>query len=507
MSAHAARSPRRSERGFSLLELVVSLLIAIEILIAMAIAFDVHNRVSRTQLQITDLQQSLRIAQWDIARMVRQAGRGGLKADLAPAAVFDPDEVPSALQGRAIEVRNNVQDDDRFIIRGLDEDDEEGVPMAFAGTDILTVRGCFSTGLFQINPGTFDADGDDDDSTHDPSTLIIPNVSVAGVPQPYDDLQAELARAPVDGVLGRMLISSYVSRDDWGIAKVTAVAEDESAGTLTLTIQIADAATNTNDSDLNPLIGGEITTTGAREFPRTMNASSACLLEEYRYFVRDVREDADPITPLRPRLTRARFEPGTETPYGDDDANLAIDLADQIFDLQVALGFDSDYGEDTAVENGGAMDADDNDTGRNDTIWEAVADSTSPGRDEDDWLYNDPADVIGCDTTDPVNCDVLTLSPFVYHSYVDPDNPDIDLRGDIVDLYLVRITTAARTARPEPGGTTQYRAPDLDTRTSGDWIEDHNYDDVTEEAKIFNSDQNRLHRRRTLTTIVEMRNI
>ena len=46
MPISRARSRQTAQRGFSLLELVISLFIAVEILVAAALAFDVHNRVA-----------------------------------------------------------------------------------------------------------------------------------------------------------------------------------------------------------------------------------------------------------------------------------------------------------------------------------------------------------------------------------------------------------------------------------------------------------------------------
>jgi hypothetical protein len=489
------RSPLRSarsrsahsQRGFSILELVIALFIAVEILIAMAIAFDVHNKISRVQLQITDMQQSLRIAQWDLARLARMAGRGGLKADLEPGAAWDDSKDPLPIRGRAIEIRNNVTGDERFIARGDDTS-----PSALEGTDILTVRGCFGT-LFQIDSGTFDASDTDGDGTpgdeNGETTLEIPAVSVAGVPQPFADLEAELTDHPgVGGVFGRILLSSFVSRDDWGIAKVVDLDSDDD--TLTLTV----ALDSEPDDALSPLNPRVPSVTGSRSFPTTITASTACLLEEYRYYVRDVREAGDTITPLRPRLTRARFEPGTEDPYQGDTANYSIDLADQVFDLQVALGLDTDYWSGNDTSQPGSFEADNNDFGLDEVIYEAAADSASPGRSQDDWLYNDENDSPGCDPTE-VDCDATGI-PYLYHAYSTIDD-------DPVDVYFVRITTAARTYRPDPS----YEAPDLDTRSSGDWLEDHDHDTPASDGTDFNSDDNRRHRRRTLTTTVEPRNI
>ena len=67
-----------SQAGFSLVELLIAMLIGVQILIAAAIAFDFNNKLAITQTQITDLQQSLRVAQHDMSRLVRMAGRGNL---------------------------------------------------------------------------------------------------------------------------------------------------------------------------------------------------------------------------------------------------------------------------------------------------------------------------------------------------------------------------------------------------------------------------------------------
>jgi hypothetical protein len=431
------------------------------------------------QLQVTDMQQALRIAQWDIARYLREAGRGGLKADLEPGAVFADSTGFDRIHGRAIEVRNNVTGDEIDIARGV-----PGSPDAFEGTDILIVRGCFANQLFQINPATFDADSDNDDSAGDDNAggpdngqvvLTIPPVSVAGVPQPFAGDEIEQAG-------GTVLLGSYLARDDWGVGTIVGTPAVNGAGNLEVTLQL-----NTN-SPLNPRVPDSVPT--VRTFPLTMAVTQACLLEEYRYYIHDVREASDPITPLRPRLTRARFEPGTETPYQGLPANYELDLADQIFDLQVALSLDTDYS--------GAMDDDSDDTGTDDELVEADADSPAPGRGADDWLYNDPLDTPLCDPYD-AGCTIAN-EPYLYH------NGD---ETDPVDVYFVRVTTAARTARPDAAAGSYYafRASDLDTRTSGDWLEDHNYDDPGEPSSVFNDEDNRKHRRRTLTTVVEMRNI
>jgi len=179
----ASRSRRASERGFTILELVLTMLIVVEILIGAGIAFDVHNRMARIQTQITDMQQSLRIAQYDMTRLVRMAGRGGLSASILPTAAYSSADTPPVLGGIAIEIRNNVggavnADPDRNIAR-----EDADSPLAVAGTDILIVRGCFSNPLYQIDPATFDWDPDGDGTSTGTTVLTIPNPSLHGIPQ------------------------------------------------------------------------------------------------------------------------------------------------------------------------------------------------------------------------------------------------------------------------------------------------------------------------------------
>jgi hypothetical protein len=203
------------------------------------------------------------------------------------------------------------------------------------------------------------------------------------------------------------------------------------------------------------------------------------ILEEYRYYVRDEHEvPGNAATPLRPRLARARFEPGTELPYANDAQNYALDLADGVFDLQVALGFDSDYPS-TSSTTPGSFDDDLDYDGVDDTIFEAAAGSGA--RDQDDWLYNDPGD----DPTD---------NQYRVHGYT-------GRAGEPVHLYFVRVTTIARTNRADPS----YRAPDFDATAGSDLVEDHDYDQAP--ANDFKSDDNRKFRRRMLTTVVDLRNI
>ena len=459
----------RGEGGFSLLELLLAMLIAIEVLVAGGMAFDLHNRMAVIQTQVTDLQQSLRISQYDIARLVRMAGRGGLPPDLHPEAVFDPGATIPALGGQAIEVRDNVTDaTDRNIARG-----DSGSPKALDGTDILTVRGCFANSVYQLQPNAFVAVDSDNDQVADGSvTFTINDQSVAGIHQPLDTLIEQLG---VANSTPTMIFVSPVSRQTYGVGRVTSFSPTSgSPNQVQITVSL-----DTN-SPLNPqILRGAPYNDMVRGVSPNMTAALTCLLEEYRFYIREEHEiPGNTATLLRPRLTRARFEPGTENPYANDPANFSLDLADGVFDLQVALGFDSDY---PATDPGtpGSFGDDTDFDGVDDTIFEAAAGSSA--RAQDDWLYNWPGD-------DPNDIQYRT------HGFTGRSG-----NKDVI-LYFVRITTIARTQRPDPS----YQAPDFDASVGTDLVEDHDYDLAP--ANLLKTQDARKYRRRMLTTIVSMRN-
>ena len=121
-----SRSPTpRARSGFTLLELVVALLIVAAVIVGALALFDSTYRLSSTQLDRVDLQQSLRIAQREMSRMVRLAGRGGLPARVA------------------VRVDHNVT--------GLNLLGDADSPAVADGTDVLTVRGVFQAPVYLVD--------------------------------------------------------------------------------------------------------------------------------------------------------------------------------------------------------------------------------------------------------------------------------------------------------------------------------------------------------------------
>lgn len=430
-----ARSTFARQHGFSLIELLIGMLIAVEILVAALTIFDVHNRLARVQLQVTDMQQSVRVAQYDMVRTTRMAGRGGL-----PGAFHtDTDDLSVPwLRGLAVEARDNVADGgDNYLALGTEE------PQAVPGTDILTVRGCLSDLLFQILPNAGD---------YDSSHVTIRKALSNGRTQEVGHLLDEEVEGP-------LLFRSATDRDRYAVAEVTNVAGDDDAVTFSISY------TSAVDPP-NPLVAAP-----AEPFlPQYV-----CVLEEYRYYVRrNFETPGDSDTRLKPRLSRARMIPGTELPYSDDAANLSLDLADDIIDLQIALAFDTDY--DSAASGAGSFDDDNNDTGPDDLVYEGADDDA---RATDDWLGNSTAD-------DPE---------------ADPYRINAHISGRPAKPLFVRITTIGRTSRPDP----RYFAPDFEPTAGSDLVENNDYD--AEPASLFKQGENRNYRHRVLQTVVALRNL
>ena len=128
-STRSVRGRRDRAAGYSLAEVVVSLAVFIAILLGVLFIFNLNYRLARGRGDTAQRQAALRAAQHDLVRLVDVAGGSGLPHDLA------------------ISVRSNAAPGSR--IGG------PGSPRVVAGTDVLTVRGVFSTPLYRVG----EADG------------------------------------------------------------------------------------------------------------------------------------------------------------------------------------------------------------------------------------------------------------------------------------------------------------------------------------------------------------
>ncbi|HEY0511178.1 MAG TPA: prepilin-type N-terminal cleavage/methylation domain-containing protein [Thermoanaerobaculia bacterium] len=418
------------QRGFTLIEVTVSLIVTVIILLGVLALFDFSNRLSRVQLNVSDMQQSLRVAQTDTVRLIRMAGRGGLPLGTLPA-------------GWAVAVSNNVADKTHIG----DASTAEVLP----GTDVLTIRGVFTSSIYQINTANPTAFTLSPAGAPTTGTLHILDKTPTAIPQDLTAIKDAIDNHRPEA----LLLVSPRDAGVWAVVELDPGASDDSTSDIKVGFKVAGNSYS------------QFSSSGAGVFPPDLtSAAFVGILEEYRFYVRRAYAVAnDPNTDLTPKLSRARAYPGTQKAWGDDPANWQVDIADNIFDLQVALGLDTPAKDPAAAAcAAGTIASDDVNCG----IYE------SADGENDDWMYN------GEKITDPL-------------SFANSD------------LHYVRLTTLARTDRPDHG----YRAPLLVK------VEDHVYDatdyfnvDVPDQAPDSSRKYySREYRRRMLRTMIDMRNL
>ena len=414
-TAGAAELPRRrGEQGFSLVELLVGMAIMVEVLVVVLLLFDVNARVSRVETQIADLQQSQRIGQRDIVRLSRMAGRGNLPTQWA---ITHQDNVGA---GTTIGANNVV-----------------------TGTDILTIRGVFTSPIYQVNnldSGSFSLTGTS-------LQIRVNSYSPAGIPQPLDSIadalnpssgsprpEAMVLVSPVDAGIyavlelqtGGSVINAFDVNGDGSIAP------DEKQAVLSFSTNAGSGTYNAQYSAMS--------TGGA--FPAALSATAFIgILEEYRFYIRD---DSGALGESS-KLSRARFYPNTNAAHDADANNLRIDIADNVLDLQVALGLDVD--EDGEI------------------------DESPSNKSVDEWRFNDPNDQTSAASW-------LTAG------------------GAFPDLFAISVTTLVKSDRPDRG----YMAAPIQQ------IENNVYSEPATPANQ-QEELERSHRRRQMQSIVDLRNL
>ncbi len=426
--ASAPAAGRAGQRGFTLIEVAISLLVTVIVLLGVLAMFDFTNKLTRVQTNISDMQQSLRVAQTDAARMIRMAGRGGLPVGTLP-------------NGTAVAVANNVADNTHIA--------DAGSPEVVPGSDVLTIRGVFTSPIYQVdknNPASFTLDSK---TTPTSGTLHIKSNSPTNIPQDLTAIKDAIAKRRPEA----LIMVSPLDAGVWAMVELDPGGSDVS---------------NPNDFKVAFKITGgthtidylKFSSQGPGVYPTDLTSVSFVgIVEEYRYYVRRAYAvNGDKTSDLMPKLTRARAYPNTTTPWNDDpltpnpSASWQTDLAENVFDLQVALGVD------TLAKGPGACAAG---TIAADPINCGIYESTDG--ENDDWMYN------GEKVTDPL---VFANS----------------------DLYYVRISTLARTERRDK----DYQAPTLVR------VEDNKYTGLPID---FNSSGQRMYRRRILRTVIDLRNL
>jgi type II secretory pathway pseudopilin PulG len=423
--------PRRAA-GFTLVEMLVTLLIFMVVLLGVLTLFDTNARLARVQGRITDMHQSLRVAQYDMVRNLRMTARGGLPAMLLPAGVYPGMLLPTGL---AVGVVDNVGTGVK--IGGYAQ------AAVLPGTDVVTVRGVFGT-IYQSNPvpvGNFTLVDADNNGVPEKGTLILFNTSPTGVPQNLTPL-ADAIDATQNGKPEALLLVSPLNDATFAVVELaTSSSYAKSSGVViqaTLAFNVSGGTRSASYLAISP---------DGTYPPAMTTVAYAGLLEEYKYYVREVRAvAADPNSDLMPRLSRARVYPGTNQSWQADDSNLVVDVADNILDLQISLGVDT---------NG-------------DLVITEGTDAVS--RKTDEWMFNQVGDTPGA----AVWNGTLT-SP--------------------TRLFFLRVNTVARTERRDP----KFQNTPLTV------IEDKDYSDPS--YSKYNAATERMYRYMSLQTLVDLRNL
>lgn len=428
-SSFPAPLPGRSQAGFTLVELLVTLAILVVVILGVLALFDLNSRIARTQMHVAEMQQSQRVAQQSIVRLARMAGRGGLLP-------FDSASTLQLPGGVAMAVDSNVA----AGVKLGNCDCARVLP----GTDVLTVRGVFTTPLYNSDPLNAAAFVHPAGAT---GSMTLFRRTPTGAPQPLDELARVVKEVEAgEGRDALLLVNSlgqYVVMEITGGTVTdgdTSVGEDPGVASVRVDLVEQGGTHTTAYRQLSQ--GGTVP-------PSFGQVTFAGLLEEYRFYVRDRRVNpADLSEEVVPELVRARFHPNTDTAYRSSDANLTEVIAENILDLQVSIGVDLDA--DGAILEG----TDDGATG-------------SVARTADEWLFNAAGD--------------------------DPDPTLWNVPG--ARLFYMRLTTLARTDRPTP----KYQADPLGT------IEDKDYSqgDFTR----FNTFAERTYPRREIQTTLDLRNL
>jgi len=336
---------RRSSRsGFSLVELLVSMLVMMVVIVGMMTLFDKGNRITKTETGVSDAQQSARYGSYLLVRDVRMAGSGGVAASTNLAGVVRQAGVSLNLgsSGWGITLGgNNVNSGtDSVFIHGHH---------VRVGTDVLHIRGVITHSLVDLGAGNWTPPV----GAATTGTLVI---------NPCSKFQDSLAASTCGGFGvndmsafppgGPYPVNSLFFLTDAagavGVGRITAASAVSSGGLVTATLTLDVGSPTTRDSTY----AQSLSQTGF--FPSGITPSRGGLLDDRLYFVDDgstTAVDCNTATtravqdqmpgPCHPQLVYADWVYSSGETSSQAFTNATITpVADDIEDFQVAYGID-----------------------------------------------------------------------------------------------------------------------------------------------------------------------
>lgn len=406
------------KRAMSLLELLISSVLLLVTVSGIAVFIQRSATIAAGERGGIDLQQNRRGAEREITRSLLLAGRGGMPAGRELPDPVPPEGVPYRLpQGLAIHVDNNVAEN-RHVLES-----EGDSPLVAIGTDILTVRAVRGT-LYRLDKNALSRDL----PTAVQGKLIVPRRADQDLGDLEDLIEKKYPAA--------LLIGSAADADTYGLAELDADSSVVGAEQIELAFYFFEPGNPDSDTDRPAKAYGDLGPKGV--FPLELfrqGAATLGILSEYRYYIHhrplaEVPQGEDPSD----LLVRAEVYPGLDRAWADDAANLKLEIALGITDLQIALGFDTNLGGQLADGDGLLQTAD----GKN-----------------DDWLWNAPdekADEAPFENLSPwalkeIEVSLLARSPWPDRSHnsaeIDHlgDRPSSELNSDIALRYRRAVVT------------------------------------------------------------------
>jgi Tfp pilus assembly protein PilV len=301
-----APTRRRSERGLSLIEALVAVVVMVGIMLGLYAMLDSSNRLAKQETNVSEAQQSARVGIYEMSRAVRQARVGQL------------------YYGNAILPHTNNSAGGTFLT------DLSGARHYIRkGTDVISVRGILTGDRYTITTGDVTCSGSCDSSAIMSVTIRatsnngVPNYpsgttpSLANRTRPFYFVVADGSTRTVTAGGKIYLIALYYV----GLVDTTGTWYTQTADTFTFTMNPQDAGAR----KLNAPSGGA---------PSLSQPYAGGAIDEVLFFVDEGPADASSsIVDTHPALAQAYFDPLT----GNHDVQ---PLVDEVEDFQVAYGVD-----------------------------------------------------------------------------------------------------------------------------------------------------------------------
>jgi len=331
------------ERGFSLVEMLGSMVIMIVVMVAALTMFDRSNRMAKVETSVSDAQQNSRFASYQLVREARMAGAGGVPASVGNVQLGVTLSIGTSSYHGATATKhlvNNVNSiNDVVCIGGACG--SAGAHHIKKGTDALHIRGVISSVVFDLGTSSFDTGT---------GTLVIH--ACTKFPDPTASLTAPCYPNGLNDVSQFQSWSDanpklWVMSDglgNTGVALVTHAAwlnngDGTGKDNATLTLSTANAYANSLNSSGAFPVGLTTPTRGG-------------VLDDVLYFVDDgtaagvtcgSANQSDSPGPCHPQLAEAQWGATTgctvsaEEPFA---CATVTPVADDIEDMQIAYGDD-----------------------------------------------------------------------------------------------------------------------------------------------------------------------